>query len=151
MSDIEVLTLDTPTLGDRSYVVHDGGPTAKGTLFVRQTASIDRKSPDVKTYDKAMAHYAAEVDPDDVYAQAGFASVMNLGAALRTIPVGTAIDPATTTAALKAAKAVPMFLGGGAMYSCDGTAFPSLKSLCSVQSHVVEYQGKERWADKGVF
>ena len=51
----------------------------------------------------------------------------------------------------KTAKAVPLFLGGGGTYTCDGTAFPTLKSLCSVQSHVVEYQGKQRWVDKGVF
>jgi branched-chain amino acid transport system substrate-binding protein len=132
-------------------VVSDAGPTAKGTLFVRQTTAIDRKNADVKTYDKAMARFAAEVDPDDVYAQAGFASVMNLTSALRTIPAGTTIDAAATTNALRAAKAVPLFLGGGATYSCDGTAFPGLRSLCSVQSHVVEYQGKQRWVDKGVF
>jgi branched-chain amino acid transport system substrate-binding protein len=132
-------------------VLHDAGLPAKGTLFVRQTAAIDRKNADVKTYNKAMARYAAEIDPGDVYAQAGFASVMNLASALRTIPVGTTVDAAATTTALKTAKAVPLFLGGGGTYTCDGTAFPTLKSLCSVQSHVVEYQGKQRWVDKGVF
>jgi branched-chain amino acid transport system substrate-binding protein len=140
-----------PAMCTDADVVSDAGPTAKGTLFVRQTAAIDRKNVDVKTYDKAMARFAAEVDPGDVYAQAGFASVMNLASALRTIPVGTTVDAAATTNALRAAKAVPLFLGGGATYTCDGTAFPGLKSLCSVQSHVVEYQGKRRWVDKGVF
>jgi branched-chain amino acid transport system substrate-binding protein len=140
-----------PAMCTDADVVHDAGPTAKGTLFVRQTAAIDRKNADVKTYEKAMARDAAEIDPDDVYAQAGFASVMNLASALRTIPAGTTVDAAATTNALRAAKAVPLFLGGGATYSCDGTAFPSLKALCSVQSHVVEYQGKRRWVDKGVF
>ncbi len=118
---------------------------------MRQTAAIDRKNADVKTYNKAMARYATEIDPGDVYAQAGFASVMNLASALRTIPAGTNVDAAATTNALKTAKAVPLFLGGGGTYTCDGTAFPSLKSLCSLQSHVVEYQGKRRWVDKGVF
>jgi len=140
-----------PAMCTDGDVVHDGGPSAKGTLFVRQTTAIDRKNAEVKTYDKAMARYATEIDPDDVYAQAGFASVMNLAAALRAIPVGSTIDAAATTNALKAAKAVPLFLGGGATYTCDGTAFPSLKALCSVQSHVVEYDGKQRWVDKGVF
>jgi len=140
-----------PAMCTDADVLHDSGPSAKGTLFVRQTAAIDRKSPDVKTYNKAMARYAAEIDPNDVYAQAGFASVMNLTSALRTIPAGTTIDAAATTNALKAAKAVPLFLGGGGTYTCDGTAFPTLKSLCSLQSHVVEYQGKQRWVDKGVF
>jgi len=140
-----------PAMCTDADVVHDGGPRAKGTLFVRQTAAIDRKSADVKTYEKAMARYAGELDTNDVYAQAGFASVMNLASALRTIPVGTTVDAATTTSALKAAKAVPLFLGGGGTYSCDGTAFPTLKALCSLQSHVVEYQGKQRWVDKGIF
>ena len=140
-----------PAMCTDADVVHDAGPMAKGTLFVRQTAAIDRKHADVKTYDKAMARYAAEVDPNDIYAQAGFASVMNLASALRSIPAGSTVDAAATTNALRAAKAVPLFLGGGATYSCDGTAFPGLKALCSVQSHVVEYQGKRRWVDKGVF
>ena len=140
-----------PAMCTDADVVHDAGPAAAGTLFVRQTAAIDRKNIDVKTYDKAMARYAPEADTDDVYAQAGFASVMNLAGALRAIPAGTAVDPATATNALRTAKAVPLFLGNGATYTCDGTAFPSLKSLCSVQSHVVEYQGKKRWVDKGVF
>ncbi len=140
-----------PAMCTDADVLHDGGLTAKGTLFVRQTAAIDRKNADVKTYNKAMARYATEIDPGDVYAQAGFASVMNLASALRTIPAGTNIDAVATTNALKTAKAVPLFLGGGGTYTCDGTAFPSLKSLCSLQSHVVEYQGKRRWVDKGVF
>jgi branched-chain amino acid transport system substrate-binding protein len=140
-----------PAMCTDADVVHDGGPTAKGTLFVRQTAAIDRKSADVKTYNRAMARYADEIDPADAYAQAGFASVMNLASALRTIPAGTAVDAASTTNALRAAKAVPLFLGGGGTYTCDGTAFTGLKSLCSLQSHIVEYQGKQRWVDKGVF
>jgi hypothetical protein len=37
--------------------------------------------------------------------------------------------------------------GGGATYTCDGTAFAGLKALCSLQSHVVEYQGKHTWRD----
>ena len=140
-----------PAMCTDSDVVHDAGPSAQGTLFVRQTAAIDRKNADVKTYNKAMARYASDVDPRDVYAQAGFASVMNLAGALRTIPAGTAVDATATANALRTAKAVPLFLGGGATYTCDGTAFAGLKSLCSVQSHIVEYQGKQRWVDKGVF
>ena len=140
-----------PAMCTDADVVHDGGPMAKGTLFVRQTAAIDRTNADVKTYNRAMARYASELDPNDVYAQAGFASVMNLASALRTIPAGTTVDAAATTNALKAAKAVPLFLGGGGTYTCDATAFPTLKALCSLQSHVVEYQGKQRWIDKGVF
>jgi branched-chain amino acid transport system substrate-binding protein len=140
-----------PAMCTDADVVHDAGPTAKGTLFVRQTAAIDRTNADVKTYDRAMARFAANIDPEDVYAQAGFASVMNLAGALRTIPVGSTVDAAAATNALKAAKAVPLFLGGGATYTCDGTAFPNLKSLCSLQSHVVEYAGKQRWVDKGIF
>jgi hypothetical protein len=44
-----------------------------------------------------------------------------------------------------------MFLTPGATYSCDGTAYVGLKALCSVQSHVVEYRGKQAWNDKGLF
>lgn len=132
-------------------VVADAGAGAKGALFVRQTVTLDRRNADVRAYRRAMARFAPKADPDDVYAQAGFAGVTNLAAALRLVPTGTPIDAASTTAALRAAKQVPMFLTPGATYTCDGSAFPGLKALCSIQAHVVEYQGKGAWIDKGVF
>ena len=132
-------------------VITDGGAGAKGTLFVRQTLTLDKKNADVRTYERAMKRYASDAKADDVYAQAGFAAVMNLAAAMKQVPVGTAIDATSTTAALRAAKSVPMFLSSGATYTCDGTAYAGLKALCSVQSHVVESQGGDKWLDKGLF
>lgn len=132
-------------------VLADAGSGAKGTLFVRQTVAFDNASPDVKTYRRAMSRYSEHANPDDVYTQAGFGVVMNLATAMRTIPTGTPIDSASTTAALRAAKGLPLFLGGGSTFSCDGSAYPGLKALCSLQAHVVEYQGRNRWVDKGVF
>ena len=52
---------------------------------------------------------------------------------------------------VRAAKAVPMFLSSGATYTCDGSAYAGLKALCSIQAHVIEYQGKSTWTDKGLF
>ena len=132
-------------------VVADAGVGSKGTLYVRQTITTDKKNADVKAYLKAMAKYAEGANPDDIYAQAGFAGVMNLAAAMKLVPAGTPIDATSTTAALRAAKTVPMFLTSGATYTCDGSAFVGLKSLCSLQAHVLEYQGKDRWTDKGLF
>lgn len=113
-----------PALCTDADVLNDAGAGAKGTLFVRQTVTIDPKNADVKTYEKAMKRFASSTDTDDVHAQAGFASVMNLAS---------------------------LFLGSGATYTCDGTAFAGLKALCSLQGHVVEYSGKGAWVDKGVF
>lgn len=132
-------------------VLDDAGPGAKGSLFVRQTITSDTDDPDVRTYRKAMARFARGTDPDDVYAQAGFAGLVNLAAAMRQIPAGTAIDAASTTAALRAAKQVPLFLTPGATYTCDGTAFVGLESLCAIRSHVVAYRGKGAWDDQGLF
>ncbi|MFA5882616.1 MAG: ABC transporter substrate-binding protein [Acidimicrobiia bacterium] len=132
-------------------VLADAGAGSKGTLYVRQTITTDKRNADVKAYLKAMAKYAKGADPDDIYAQAGFAGVMNLAAAMKLVPAGTTVDATSTTAALRTAKAVPMFLTGGATYTCDGSAFAGLKSLCSLQAHVLEYQGKDHWTDKGLF
>lgn len=132
-------------------VITDGGPGAKGTLFVRQTIALDKRNADVRTYTTAMKRYAKGADTSDLFAQAGFAGVMNLAAAMKLVPAGTPIDATSTTAALRAAKAVPMFLSSGATYTCDGTAFTGLKALCSVQAHVIESQGKNAWVDKGLF
>jgi len=140
-----------PAMCTDADVLSDAGAGAKGTLYVRQTITTDKSNADVKTYTKALAKYAKGANPDDVYAQAGFAGVMNLAAAMKLVPAGTAVDATSTTAALRAAKAVPMFLTSGATYTCDGSAFAGLKALCSIQAHVIEYQGKGTWNDKGLF
>ena len=44
------------------------------------------------------------------------------------MPAGTAVDDVSTTAALRGAKQVPMFLTPGGTYTCDGTAFTGLKA-----------------------
>jgi branched-chain amino acid transport system substrate-binding protein len=140
-----------PALCTDPDVVNDGGAGAKGSLFVRQTVALDKKNADVKTYRKAMARYSPKAETDDVYAQAGFAGIMNLAAALRRVPAGAPVDATSTAEALRAATQVPMFLTPGATYTCDGTAFPSLEAVCAIQSHVVEYRGKGKWTDKGLF
>jgi branched-chain amino acid transport system substrate-binding protein len=140
-----------PALCSDPDVLSDGGAGAKGARFVRQTIALDRRDADVVTYTRAMRRYAPEVDADDVFVQAGFAGIMNLTAALRQVPAGTPVDAAATTAALRAAKQVPMFLTPAATYSCDGTAYPGLRGLCAITSHVVEYRGKGRWTDLGPF
>jgi len=140
-----------PALCSDPDVLADAGAAATGALFVRQTITLDRANADVRTYTKAMKRFAPRTDPGDVYAQAGFAAVMNLTNAQRSVPTGTAVDGASTTAALRATKTVPLFLGGGSTYTCDGTASPGLKALCSLQAHVVAYDGKGRWTDKGQF
>ena len=121
---------------------------AVGTLFVRPTVTLDPKSVDVRAYDRSMRKWAPRADRNDVYAQAGFAAVANLAAVQRTAATA---DAAGTLAALRAVRALPLFLGAGTTATCDGTAFPGLKALCSVQAHVLAYDGKGRWTDKGTF
>jgi branched-chain amino acid transport system substrate-binding protein len=132
-------------------VLSDAGAGAKGSLFVRQTVAFDRRNADVRTFRKAMARYARHGSTDDVYVQAGFASVMNLESVLRLVPVGTTIDAASTTAALRGAKSVPLFLTPGGTFTCDGSAYPGLRAVCSLQARVLEYQGKGRWLDRGIY
>lgn len=140
-----------PALCTDPDVIADGGAGAKGALFVRQTLMSGKKDADARLYRKAMARFAPDASIGDVYVQAGFAGIMNLASALRRVPAGTPIDAASTTAALRGAKQVPMFLTPGATYSCDGTAFVGLRALCSIQSHVVEYRSRDDWIDKGLF
>jgi branched-chain amino acid transport system substrate-binding protein len=139
-----------PALCSDPELLADAGTAAVGSLFVRQTLTVDPADPDVKAYTKAMQRWAPRTDRADVYAQAGFAAVANLTTVQRTI-TGAAVDAAGTLAALRAAKAVHLFLGGGTTATCDGTAYPGLKALCSVQAHVVAYDGKGRFTDKGPF
>jgi len=49
-------------------------------------------------------------------------------------------SPATITAAIKAAKNVPLPAAAGLAFSCDGKALPSLPSVCSLGEVVVTVQ-----------
>ena len=86
-----------------------------------------------------MAKYAPDVPTYGVTAQ-GFSAVMDLYRALLTAPVPSILDGASLTATLRRARNVPLFMGGGATYTCDGSRLKVLSAVCSGLTVISRYQ-----------
>jgi branched-chain amino acid transport system substrate-binding protein len=89
---------------------------------------------EAKLYQYVMAKYAPSANPTG-YTVTGYQSMLGLVRATAGL-TGTA-TPASITAAIKAAKDVPLPAAAGLTFSCDGKALPSLPSVCSLGEVVV--------------
>ena len=89
-------------------------------------------------YAASMAKYAPGVDPQG-YASEGFQVVMSLYNVLKAVPAGTPITAASATAALQGAKNVPLFMGGGATFTCDHSVFKDHPSICGKTFFLSKY------------
>jgi len=92
---------------------------------------------EAKLYRYVMAKYAPKANPTG-YTVTGYQSMLGLVRATAGL-TGTP-SPATITAAIKAAKNVPLPAAAGLAFSCDGKALPSLPSVCSLGEVVVTVQ-----------
>jgi branched-chain amino acid transport system substrate-binding protein len=82
-----------------------------------------------RLYEYVMATYAPKDDANG-YTVVGYQSMLGLVRATASL-TGTP-TPASITAAIKAAKNVPLPAGGGISFTCDGKALPSLPSVCAL-------------------
>jgi branched-chain amino acid transport system substrate-binding protein len=62
---------------------------------------------------------------------AGLLPVLSLAAIMKGAPASEPLTPAAILARTESAKNVVLPLGGGVTFTCDGTAMPILKSVCS--------------------
>jgi branched-chain amino acid transport system substrate-binding protein len=92
---------------------------------------------EAKLYQYVMAKYAPSANATG-YTVTGYQSMLGLIRATAGL-TGTA-TPASITAAVKAAKNVPLPAGAGLTFTCDGKALPSLPSVCSLSEVVVTVQ-----------
>jgi branched-chain amino acid transport system substrate-binding protein len=92
---------------------------------------------EAKLYQYVMAKYAPSANVTG-YTVTGYQSMLGLVRATAGL-TGTAA-PASITAAIKAAKNVPLPAGAGLTFTCDGKALPSLPSVCSLSEVVVTVQ-----------
>ncbi|HWF17184.1 MAG TPA: ABC transporter substrate-binding protein [Acidimicrobiales bacterium] len=83
----------------------------------------------------AIVHrYARSVNPNpNVSAEdfAGLLPVLSLAAIMKDAPAGQLVTAASILARTEATKDVAIPLFGGATFTCNGTAIPVLKSVCS--------------------
>jgi branched-chain amino acid transport system substrate-binding protein len=92
----------------------------------------------VKIYDTAMKKYAPEVETAGLEfantTTGQFQVFMNLYRALKDVNDPSTLNAAGIKAAMRAATAVPIFMGGGGTFTCDGKAVPGSPALCSLIS-----------------
>ncbi|GAB91421.1 hypothetical protein GORHZ_131_00080 [Gordonia rhizosphera NBRC 16068] len=86
--------------------------------------------PDSELYRSVLAAYAPELSPSGL-GSASYQLVVGLQRATNNIQ--GEVNAASIKEALKTSKNVEMPAGGGITFSCDGTAFPQLQSICSRQ------------------
>jgi branched-chain amino acid transport system substrate-binding protein len=92
---------------------------------------------EAKLYQYVMAKYAPSANSTG-YTVTGYQSMLGLVRATTGL-TGTA-TPASITAAIKAAKDVPLPAAAGLTFTCNGKALPSLPSVCSLGEVVVTVQ-----------
>ena len=92
---------------------------------------------EAKLYQYVMAKWAPEANPTG-YTVTGYQSMLGLVRATAGL-TGTA-TPASITAAIKAAKDVPLPAAAGLTFTCNGKALPKLSSVCSLGEVVVTVQ-----------
>jgi len=92
---------------------------------------------EAKLYQYVMAKWAPAANPTG-YTVTGYQSMLGLVRATAGL-TGTA-TPASITAAIKAAKDVPLPAAAGLTFTCNGKALPKLSSVCSLGEVVVTVQ-----------
>ncbi|MGC4961805.1 ABC transporter substrate-binding protein [Gordonia sp. DT218] len=92
------------------------------------TVKLDSDDPSSELYRSVMATYASDVDPAGL-AYLGYQVMMSLGEVGKSLT--GPVTPKDVMAAFTAAKDVPLPAAPGLSFTCDGSAVPQLKTLCS--------------------
>jgi branched-chain amino acid transport system substrate-binding protein len=89
----------------------------------------DDSDPDVELYNAVVDTYAPDVDTSIVGGYTAFTTVTAFAQALEGITGD--ITPATVISTLKAMKEMPLPLGGGVKYRCNGKAVTLAPAVCT--------------------
>jgi branched-chain amino acid transport system substrate-binding protein len=111
--------------------------TAMNGVKVFGASAPQADDPEAELYRYVMAKYAPAANTTG-YTVTGYQSMLGLVRATEGLQ-GTP-TPATITAAIKAAKNVPLPDGAGLTFSCNGKAISGLPSVCSAGEVVVTVQ-----------
>ena len=128
-----------------------GNAATEGAYFnVEGPVKPDHPDPDVRLYNSVLAAFSPDLNPVGA-ATVSARSVANLYRVMRQVG-GDHLDAATLTAALRAARGQPSFMGHE--WSCDGKQLAGLPATCSPQQILVQiHDGKLSqvgdWIDVG--
>ncbi len=98
---------------------------------------------DTKIYTAAMKAYQPSAEIGG-FAPGSFEAIMDIYNALNSSSSDPrTLDAPSVSTALKSARAVPLFMGGGKTFTCDGTADPTQPGLCSGWVFILKYSDGE--------
>lgn len=121
---------------DNGPVRTAGGDSLNGTIFLAPDSSADSASEDTQIYMQALAEYAPAIEEAGLTlsntAVNQFQVFMNLYAVLKDVDDPASLNAETITEAMRAATHVPIFMGGGGTFTCDGEQIPGSPALCSL-------------------
>ncbi|MFW0795464.1 ABC transporter substrate-binding protein [Gordonia sp. CPCC 205515] len=109
-------------------VVEAVGPQTIAGAKAFTTVNLSAQDPTVDLYKNVMATYAPDTDPAGI-GYLGYQVIMSLGEVGKSLT--GPVTPQTFAAALANAKNVPLPAAPGLTFTCNGTAVPALKALCS--------------------
>lgn len=118
-----------PTCLDESVVQAIGIGNVEGNIGITATDALSDRSDSV-LFRSILAQYAPELSPTG-YGSTGYQTVMALAGA--TTGITGEVTAASIREALRTAENVEMPAGGGITFTCNGSAFPMMPSICSKQ------------------
>jgi branched-chain amino acid transport system substrate-binding protein len=98
------------------------------------TQVLDAKDPEFQLFSAVMKKYGGEVSTQPAF---GYAPALGLVRALSAAKI-TDLTSAGALAAIKSAPAVPLPLGAGATFKCDGTAVALSKNICASAGSIAD-------------
>ena len=107
------------------------------TLFTSQF--VGEGDAESELYLRVLEEYAPDSTPTAGFVQRGYAGMASLVRAVEGMTGD--VTPETLRTAIQSAADVPLPLGGGLTFTCDGQVVVSLPSLCSVGSVVADVLG----------
>jgi branched-chain amino acid transport system substrate-binding protein len=106
------------------------GSFLNGVVMTATSPSGDNSDPDMKLFGAIVNTYdKGGISPADAGADMLYTSMMAMGAVLHDLT--GPITPATVTAHVKAMPLMPLPLGGGLTFRCNGKADPLLPAVCT--------------------
>ena len=116
-------------------VIESLGSVLEGSFLATNAAEGE----DTDLYGAMVAKYAPDedIDPDPIISSgvaAGVGAVMNFVRAMEGLSGD--VTKESVVAQMKAATDVPIFLADGQTFTCDGSAIPLLKNICSASFFV---------------
>jgi branched-chain amino acid transport system substrate-binding protein len=107
-------------------------------VVVSATAKLQAGDKEATLYKAVLKKYSsstAAANSTDSGAAEGYGAVLGFARAMAGLRTG-AVTRTSVESTLQAAKNVPLPLGGGATFTCDGKAVPGLIGICSVSAQI---------------